>query len=173
MRRIYESEALRRDDDDPFSPNESDDGRGSHVNWTNVSHALFPSSLRARAIAVDVETNKQRYAPDEPVQFRVTFQNRLPMPVSLVTETPMRWTWSIDGLCEASEVYDAPDPERTRFDFHRSERKRFHRSWPQRIREGDHEWRAAAPGEHTLSVAIGAVDGADRLTAETTFSIER
>lgn len=173
MRRIYESEALRRDDDDPFTPNEADNGRGSHVNWSNLSHALFPAHLRARAIAVEVETNKTRYAPDEPVSFRATFRNRLPVPVSLVTETPMRWTWAIDGHVEASEVYDSPAPERTRFDFGRSERKRFHRRWAQRIRERDDEWRAVSPGEHTLSVQIGAVEGAERLTAETTFTVER
>ncbi|WP_435062357.1 hypothetical protein [Halobaculum sp. EA56] len=173
MRRIYESEALRRDDDDPFSPNESEEGRGSHVNWANVSHALFPSRLRARAIAVDVETDKDRYAPDEPVRFRATFRNRLPMPVSLVTETPVRWSWAVDGLVEASEVYEPPEPRRTRFDFRRSERKRFERRWPQRIREREDEWRAAAPGEHTLSVRIGAVDGAEHLVAETTFTVER
>ncbi|SHG72410.1 hypothetical protein [Halobaculum gomorrense] len=173
MRRIYESEALRRDDDDPFSPNESDTADGSHVNWTNVSHALFPSSLRARAIAVDVETDKSRYAPDEPVRFQATFRNRLPLPVSLVTETPLRWTWTVDGLPEASEVYEPPEPKRTRFDFARSERKRFHRRWPQRIREREDEWRAADPGEHTITVRIGAVDGADHLVAEETFTVER
>lgn len=173
MRRIYESDALRRDDDDPFSPNESDGGAGSHVNWANLSHALFPASLRPHAIAVDVETDRERYASDEPVRFRATFRNRLPVPVSLVTETPVRWSWAVDGLVEASEVYEPPPATRTRFDFDRRERKRFHRSWPQRVREARDEWRAAEPGEHTLSVSIGAVDGADRLAAETTFTVER
>jgi hypothetical protein len=172
MRRIYESEALSRDDDDPFAPNEAENARGSHVDWANVSHALFPSRLRARAIEVDVETDKQRYAPEEPVRFRATFRNRLPIPVTLVTETPLRWTWAIDDFVEASTVYEPPEPERSRFDFRRSERKRFHRSWPQRVREREDEWRAAAPGEHTLSVRIGAVDGAEHLTAETTFAVE-
>lgn len=173
MRRIYESEALRRDDEDPFSPNESDEGTDSHVHWENLSHALVPTRLRPFAIDVAIETQQDRYALDEPIPFRVTFRNRLPFPITIVTETPLRWTWAVDGYVEASAVHESPAKEKTRFQFGRSECKRFHRTWPQRIQESDSEWRVANPGEHTLSVRIGAVQGADRLTAETTVSIER
>lgn len=172
MRRIYESEALRRDDEDPFVPNRGDEGDGGHVNWTNLSHALFPATLRPHAIAVGVETDKDSYAPDEPVRFRVSFRNRLPFPVTLVTATPKRWSWSLDGATEASEVERDVPAERARLQFGRSERKLFHRQWDQRIRVRDREWRTAERGEHTLAVGIDAVRGTDRLTAETTFRIE-
>ncbi|NHN57633.1 MULTISPECIES: hypothetical protein [Halorussus] len=172
MRRIYESEALRRDDEDPFVPNDGAERRGGHVNWDNLSHALFPATLRPYAVTVDVETDRDTYAPDEQVRFRVSFSNRLPVPVTLVTATPGRWSWSLDGLDESSELpADAP-AERARLQFGRSERKLFHRRWDQRIRESEREWRAAERGEHTLAVGIDAVRGADRLTAETTFRIE-
>lgn len=173
MRRIYESEALRRDDEDPFSPNESEEGTDSHVNWGNLSHALVPTRLRPFAIDVDIETQRDRYAVDEPVPFRVTFRNRLPFPISIVTETPLRWTWAVDGHVESSAVHEPPAAEKTRFQFDRSERKRFHRTWSQRIQESATEWRVVDPGEHTLSVSIGAVHGAERLTAETTVTVER
>ncbi|MFW5895820.1 MAG: hypothetical protein ACOCUA_00355 [archaeon] len=172
MRRVYESEALRRDDDDPFSPVEDDETGQSHVNWTNVSHALVPKFLRSRAIAVDVQTTKERYAPGEPVQFGVTFANRLPFPITIVTRTPKPWEWSIDGNADGSELQGDHPEERSAFRFSRSERKRFRREWSGRVRVDDHEWREAERGEHTLGVGIDAVDGAEALRAETTFRIE-
>lgn len=173
MRRVYDSEALRRDDDDPFSPVEDDDEASrNHVNWTNLSHALVPQAVRSRAIAVDVQTDKDRYEPGETVHFGVTFANRFPLPITIVTETPKPWEWFIDGNPDGSEVPADHPEERSTFHFSRSERKRFRRSWSGRVRVDDHEWREAARGEHTLSVEIGAVDGAEKLRAETLFLIE-
>ncbi len=173
MRRVYESEALRRDDDDPFSPVEDDEGAGrNHVNWTNVSHALVPQFLRPRAIAVDVETDKDSYERGEPIHFGVTFVNRFPVPITLVTNTPKRWEWSIDGNPEGSELPSEHPEDRSPFRFRRSERKRFRREWSGRVRVGEREWREAERGEHTLSVEIDAVNGIEKLRAETTFRIE-
>lgn len=174
MRRVYDSEALRRDDEDPFSPVENDDAASrNHVNWTNVSHALVPQFLRSRAIAVDIQTSKDSYAPDEEIQFGVTFANRFPLPITIVTTTPKRWEWSVDGNPEGSELPLHHPEDRSPFQFDRSERKRFRRSWSGRVRVDEREWRAAELGEHTLSVAIDAATGADKLRAETTFRIER
>lgn len=173
MRRVYDSEALRRDDDDPFSPVEDDDSAGrSHVNWGNVSHALVPQFLRPRAIAVDVQTDKERYEPGEPIRFGVTFYNRFPVPITVVTNTPKRWEWSIDGNPEGSLLPTEHPEDRAAFQFTRSERKRFRREWSGRVRVDEREWRAAEPGEHTLAVEIDAVTGAENLRAETTFRIE-
>ena len=173
MRRVYDSEALRRDDDDPFSPVEDDESASrNHVNWTNVSHALVPQFLRSRAIAVDVQTDKDSYEPGEEIHFGVTFNNRLPFPITIVTETPKPWEWSIDGNPEGSELPANHPEDRSAFRFSRRERKRFRRSWSGRVRVADDEWRVADRGEHTLSVGIDAVDGAERLRAETTFRIE-
>lgn len=173
MRRVYDSEALRRDDEDPFSPVESDEATGrNHVNWTNVSHALVPQFLRSRAIAVDVQTSKDRYDPGEEIHFGVTFYNRFPLPVTIVTETPKPWRWAIDGNAEGSELSPNHPDERSLFRFGRSERKRFRRSWSGRVRIDQREWREAERGEHTLTVGIDAVHGAENLRAETTFHIE-
>lgn len=172
MRRIYESEALRRDDDDPFAPGEVDEREYRSVNWRKASHAFMPTALRSRAIDVSVETEKSVYARDEPVRFAVQFRNRLPVPVSLRTTSPVRWTWALDGLTEASRLPATAPEEPALFEFARSERKTFSRYWPQRFRESEREWSTAEPGEHTLSVSINAASGAERLRDSTTFRID-
>lgn len=174
MRRIYESEALRRDDEDPNQPNERDrSDEARTINWSAASHALLPTVLRHRGIRVGVETNKSVYAREEPVSFRVSFRNMLPLPVVLRVPTQVRWEWAVDGYGEAT-LFDEPVPEEPSvFRFDRGTTKAFERTWHQRFREEEREWSSAAPGEHTLSAYV-AVDEpeAKGLYAETTFSIE-
>lgn len=173
MRRIYESQALSRDDDDPFVPgNEDDEDRYRSINWENASHAFVPQAIRPLAIDVSIETNRQRYAAGESVGFRVTFRNRLPIPISLTTRTPVRWTWAIDGVEEASYFEESVPEESSAFQFARAERKQFTREWSQRFRTTRSEWELAEPGEHTVSVAVNAKHGADRLADSATFVIE-
>lgn len=172
MRRIYESDALRDDDADPHMPTANDDGDSRTIRWEKASHALMPERLRPRAITVSVETDRETYAPDDTVGFRVEFANRLPLPVVIRTTSPVRWTWALNGLERASKVTDDPPQEATLFEFARRERKRFTRRWSQRIRVGDREWETADPGEYTLSVGVNAARGADRLRDETTFRVE-
>jgi hypothetical protein len=173
MRRIYESEALRRDDDDPFSPTEDGPEREHRtIRWDNFSHALLPLSFRRRAISVSIEADREVYARDQPVGFRVTLRNRLPFPVSIPTTSPVHWTWAVDGVDEASHVVERPT-DGGLLQFRRSERKTFHRSWYQRFRESADEWSPAAPGEYTLSARL-VVDSPEAagLLAETTVRIE-
>lgn len=173
MRRIYESEALSRDDDTPFVPGEAGEGRSYRsINWENASHALVPERLRPLAIDVSIETDRERYAPDEPVGFRVEFRNRLPIPITLTTRSPVRWMWALDGLDEASHVERPVPDEGGAFTFDRAERKQFSRRWTQRFRESESEWSPAAPGEHTVSVRVNTDRGAERLHDSTTFVIE-
>lgn len=173
MRRIYESEALSRDDDNPFVPGEEGEGRQYRsINWENASHALVPRWVRPWAIDVSIETNRERYAPDEPVGFRVEFRNRLPIPISLSTRTPVRWTWAMDGIEEASHVQQPVPDEGATFRFDRAERKRFSRQWSQRFRMSKSEWALAEPGEHTVSVQVNTDRGAERLSDSATFVIE-
>lgn len=173
MRRIYESEALRRDDDDPFSPKEDAKEREHRsINWDNFSHALFPLSWRRRAIAVEIETDQDVYATDQPVGFTVTLRNRLPFPVSIPTTSPVNWTWAVDGVDEANHVVERPS-DGGLLQFRRSERKTFHRRWYQRFRESDEEWTPALPGEYTLSARLTVESPeATGLRAETTVRIE-
>lgn len=175
MRDVLKTDAVLRDDDDPFVPR--DDGRGrrsrSAFDWRNVSHAFMPVALRDRAISVSVETNKRRYERQEPVRFRVTLRNRIPFPVSLRTTTPLLWTWAIDGVDQASKLSEAPPDEAGLLRFGRSERKTFERRWPQRIRDRQGRWTPVGPGEYELSARIN-VDGATSrgLAARTTFAVE-
>lgn len=177
MRRIYESEALSRDDDEPFSPNERRRSvRPQAMRWidsTAWSRRLVPDRIRHRAIAVDVATPKETYAAGDPVPFRVTMKNAMPFPIVLRTRSPLPWTWNVDGATEAARVSlrDPPD-ERGEFRFDRGERKRFHKRWTQMFRISDSEWEPAAPGEHTIGAGIN-VDDAERkgLYDETTIRI--
>ena len=174
MRRIYESDALHRDDADPHSPRERDGTpKYRSLNWRAASHALLPVRLRRWAIDVEIETPKETYAVDEPIDLRVRFRNRLPVPVTLRTESPVPWHWAVDGHVEARvEPPDEPD-DRSAFDFARSETKTFTRRWPQRLKTGDRTWEAVEPGEYTLSVSVNDDDAGGRLSAETTVRVER
>lgn len=174
MRRIYESRAVERDADDPFKPGE--DGvaqRGSRtIDWQKASHALLPKAIRRRAITVTVETSNETYAPEEPVHFTVEMQNRLPVPVSIVTRSPVLWTWAVDGAVEASRQSTEEPDVRGLLTFGRSETKVFSRRWSQRIENDDSRWQLVRPDEYTISAWINSTDGDDQYEAETTVSIE-
>lgn len=181
MRRIYESRALERDENDPHMPSGDDREEpepssrlgARMVNWTSASHAFMPTALRHRAIAVSVETDREVYAEDDPVILRVTMRNRLPFPVSLKTASPVLWSWAIDGVPEASRYDDGTPDEAGLFTFDRSERKVFTRRWHQRFREDEREWSRAGRGEFTVSAGVNVEDAAGKgLTDETTIRIE-
>lgn len=183
MQRIYESRALKRDDDDPLTPNDRSgsnrptaglsNGEYRTVDWKKLSHAVVPSAVRKRAISVEIETDAVSYDPDTPVQFQVVMRNLAPFPIVLVTETPVRWQWTVDSLPSASEVSDADPPATPKtFTFDRREIKTFDRIWRQRVRTGEHSWRRPEPGEHTIGAAINVVDADEAgLMAETTIEI--
>lgn len=171
MRRIYDSEALHRDDGDPHSPRERDGSpRYRSLNWRAASHALLPVRLRRWAIDVEIETARDVYAVDEPVDLRVRFRNRLPFPVVLRTESPVRWHWAVDGHVEGSLEPPSEPDDRAVFEFERSETKTFTRRWPQRFRTGDRTWEPAGPGEYTLTASVN--DGTDGLRASTTVRVD-
>jgi hypothetical protein len=178
MRRIYESDALRRDDDDPHVPTERDEGTIQalrSVPAAALSDRLVPRGLRRRVVSVDVETPRREYAVGEPVPFVVTFRNRAPFPVSIVTASPLPWTWSVDGdveaAAEAVSLRDPPD-EPGRFGFDRGERKRFRRRWDGLFRVTGSEWVPADPGEHVIGAAANVADAdASGLRAETTVRL--
>ena len=184
MRRIYESRALHRDDDDPFAPKKQEDtGRSTSflsndrwrtVNWEAASHALLPMGIRDRAITVTVETPDDVYDDGRPVEFQVTMQNRLPVPIRLVTRGRPLWEWSINGLPKASEVASGPSTdEPSALSFDRGEWKQFSRVWPKSIRISEREWQPAPSGEYTLSVALNVDNPEDRrLSDSTTIYLE-
>ncbi|WP_281194684.1 hypothetical protein [Halorubrum sp. F4] len=178
MRRIYESGALRRDDDPHASAERNDGGKIQalrSVPAAALSDRLVPRALRRRAVSVDVETPRREYATGESIPFTVTFRNGLPFPVSIPTASPLPWTWTVDGDVEAAtaavSLRDPPD-EPGRFAFDRGERKRFRRRWSGLFRVTDSEWVPAEPGEHTIGAAVNAANGeSEGLRAETTVRI--
>lgn len=176
MRDVHDTEAVHRDDGDPFVPGD-DDGRGrrshSPFDWHNVSHALMPRSLRDRAVSVSVRTNKRAYALEEPVHFRMNLTNRIPFPVTLRTRTPVLWSWAVDGVERATRLPEEQPDEPGLLRFGRSERKTFERRWSQRIRDRQGRWVPVERGEYELTARVNVADAADRgLTDRTTFRVE-
>ena len=179
MRRIYESNALHRDDEEAHAPSEKERPTKLQalrsVPSSTLSDVLVPRRLRHLPISVSVETSDDEYGVGEPVPFRVTFRNRLPVPISIPTVSPLLWVWMVDGNVEAAEVpiRDPPDEEGT-LSFDRGERKEFQRRWDQLFRVSDSEWEPAGVGSYTIGAAINAADAEERgLTDETTVRIVR
>jgi hypothetical protein len=177
VRRIYESTALDRDDDDPFSPGERDDRTRPRATRSlpveRLSRLLVPQRLRCRAVSVSVSTPRDSFARGEPVPFLVELHNTLPFPVSLKTRSPLLWSWSVDGHREAEHTAEEPPGDPGRLTFERGERKRFHRRWTGLFRVTPTEWEEPAPGEYTLSAAINvAAPPRAAVTDTTTVRIE-
>lgn len=176
MRRIYESNALRREAG-PFTPQGSrDDGKGPSPpdpDETGILDTIVPDAIRRRAITIDVTTPKTVYPPDDPIPFQVQLRNRMPFSVSIRTATPLLWTWEVDGLQNASHVQlDAPPEGGRRYAFSSGERKRFVKHWPQRFRRSKSEWELAEPGTYTIRTRVNLPDASlDGLTSETDVEI--
>lgn len=169
MRRIYESGALRRDDDDPFAPGEDVDVRPRAMRSVPgglLSRLLVPHWLRYRAISVELSTPQSTFPVGSSVPLAVTLRNRLPIPITVPVESPVPWTWTVDGVPEGSRVLDRPE-EAAGFHFDRGETKRFERRWSGRFRVAADEWEPAAPGEHALGARLAVPDAAAKgLAAE-------
>ncbi|AFZ72043.1 hypothetical protein [Natronobacterium gregoryi] len=162
MRRIYESDALTRDDD-PFSPSEHDSTTkpqaARSINGSAWSKRLIPHWLRRRAISVDVSTPTTEFRADDSIPFTVTMRNTLPVPITIQTNSPVLWSWSVDDITEASHVPTRDPPERTgELHFDRGDRRQFKKTWSGLFRVSDREWEPAEPGEYTISVAINVGD---------------
>lgn len=177
MRRIYESNALERDDEEPHIPSRRDDEVEPQamrsVPSGTLSNLLFPMGLRQRLISIDVSTPEQEYAVGAGVPFEVTMKNSMPFPVTLRTRSPVLWTWAVDGAREASRVQVRTPPDDAKgFRFERGERKRIRKRWDGTFRTAPDEWRQADPGEHTISVAMNTDDAEDYgLTDEVTVRL--
>ncbi|WP_290817748.1 hypothetical protein [Halovivax sp.] len=165
MRRIYESSAIHRDEDDPFSPGlrgKNDEPQSFRsVPSRMLSHLLVPRGIRHSAISVSVTTPSTEYDRLTRIPFRVEMRNPLPVPITLATDSPLVWTWSVDGIEEASHVaLRDPGDERGSLTFSRGERKVVSRTWDQTFRVSESEWEHAEPGEYTIAARVN-VDGAE------------
>ena len=176
MRRIYESSAVHRDDDEPLVPNERTDGRPQafrSVDVTALSRRFVPDRLRHWSVSVDVSTPRSEYPAGSTVPFAVTMKNAMPFPITIATRSRLPWQWDVDGHPEASrvEVRDTPEGEAV-FEFDRRERKQFRRRWNGMFRLSDSEWEPAEPGTYALGAGINVTDAAEKgLYDETTVRI--
>lgn len=167
MRRIYESSALRRDDDAPFAPNERDDTdrpqAARSVPSTAITNAVLPQWARSRAISVDVSLPRVEFTAGDAVPFQVTMKNAMPFPIVIATESAIEWTWNVDGHRDASHVplHDPPD-EAGSIRFDRGERKRIRKTWDGMFRVSESEWEPATAGEYTIGAGINVADSAGR-----------
>ncbi|MFP9191510.1 hypothetical protein ACLI4Q_07645 [Natrialbaceae archaeon A-CW1-1] len=177
MRRIYDSRAVSRDDTDPFKPGEEEFFRPQSmrsVNGSAWSKRLIPHWVRHRAISVDVSIPQSTYESGATIPFRVTMRNRLPIPITVRTQSPLLWSWYVDDHEEASYVQlRNPPDEAGEFNFTRGERVTFRKQWSQLFRTAKREWEPAEPGTYTISVAINVDDPVGTaLYDETTVHIE-
>lgn len=177
MRRIYESDALRRDDDDAFAPKEknrkTEPQSFRSINAVAWSDRLVPHAIRCRAVSVRLALPRREFQQGETVPFRVTMKNSLPIPVTIKTTSPVLWSWSVDGYEEASHITLRDPPEETsKLRLDRGETLRFEREWSQMFRVSKREWEPASPGEYTLWAGIN-VDSEKtwNLTDEATIQI--
>lgn len=178
MRRIYESNALHRDDDEPHAPRERDRETKPQamrsVPSGLLSKLFVPTWLRYRAISIAVETPDRSFAPGERVPFTVTMRNVLPIPITLPVNSPIPWTWSVDDHREASHVPRRTVPDEPKgYHFDRGERKQFTRRWSGSFKVAAREWEPAETGDHTIGVCLNVDDPESKgLYAETTIRIE-
>lgn len=178
MRRIYESSAIQRDDDDQFTPGEREEAQPQafrSIDSAAWSDRLLPVRLRRWAVTLSVTTPELQYQHGESVPFTVTFENRLPMPVTVPTTSPRLWQWTVDGYPEASHIEEtAPPAGDGRLRLDRGETLRIHREWSQRFKTGGREWEPADPGTYTIGAALAVADPASSgLADEVTVQIVR
>ena len=174
MRRIYESEALHRDDSEPFSPSERHTKHKSFwsIDWSFLGR-LIPNVIRPSFLSVSVSTPKDEYACGEPIRFEFSIKNNLPVSLSITTRTPVVWSWDVDGISEASHVplRDPPEERRTVV-FERGSRKEFSRRWDQMFKVSDRQWEPAEPGTYTIGAGLNVDDArSNTLYDETTVTI--
>ncbi|RQH01012.1 hypothetical protein [Natrarchaeobius oligotrophus] len=150
---------------------EDDESRSAIARFLS---ALVPVPLARRAIAVSVETDRDVYALDEPVEITVDFKNRLPVPVEVPTPRQRRWGWSVDGDLEASDerlyVRDRPSS----FTFRQGERKRVRFTWSGRFeRTRDRrESVVPVPGEYEIRAFVATHERRYRPSDSTTIRLE-
>jgi hypothetical protein len=137
--------------------------------------ALVPTSVARRLLRVSVETDRDVYDRDDPVEITATFKNPLPVPVGIPTPEQRRWGWTVDGELEASDERRYTRERPSSFDFAGGERKRTSFTWNGRFeRTRDGEYRESVvpePGEYEIRVFVATRKRAGRPSDATTITI--
>ncbi|MFW6449073.1 MAG: hypothetical protein ACOC0X_05980 [Halobacteriota archaeon] len=177
MRRIYESSALKRDDDDPFAPREGTGGErpraARSVPATWLSRRLVPRWLADRSLSVSLEVPSTEVPERSPVRFAFRVRNAAPFPIVIPTRSAIFWEWEVDGLPEASAIEDdVPDEAPGEFVIDRGQRMRIDRLWNGMFKVRSDEWAWAEPGEHVIRARLNVDDAAARgLETEATVTV--
>lgn len=176
MRRIYESDALHRNDEEPAAPNprESDTPQAVRsVDSTALSRRLLPTRLRQWAISVSVRTPDTEYPIGARIPFEVTMKNALPIPVTIPVRSRVPWNWSVNGFTEASRLdSDHERGDASGFQFDRGERKQFRKRWDGMFKVESARWEKAEPGAYTIGAGLNVSASADKgLYDETTIRL--
>lgn len=145
-----------RDDGDPFGFDETTNYFAAPLRW------LVPQRLAVWGLHVGIELADEPHVAGESVAFTVVFENRLPVPVELETESSRIWRWSIDGEPFASDERPYIQGSHNSLSFRARERKVVEQTWNGRFRrDGDPvRWIAATPGTYTLEVVLETSTGA-------------
>lgn len=151
----------------------SDQTADSRYTTASILGALVPVSLARRAIAVSVTTDRDVYERGDPVEFTVTFKNRLPLSVAVPTPRQRRWGWSVDGELEASDERRYMRTQPSTFRFRGGERKRTTVRWNGRFErtDGRHEFVVPEPGEYEIRVFVATREDRYRPSDATTIRI--
>lgn len=142
----------------------------------DVLGKFVPQVLVRRCLSVTVRTDRETYAPGEPVELTVEIANRLPLPVSVATPTRRLWGWTVDGELEASDerIYLPESP--SSLAFRGGERKVLTQTWNglfKRAGDGDARtrWVEPDPGVHEIGAYLALAGNSP--TDTTTIRIER
>jgi hypothetical protein len=121
-----------------------------------VAGKFVPQWLARRSLAVEIETDDDRYQPNEVVKFTVAITNRLPLPVVVTTPQRQLWNWTVDGEPEASDERRYVGDSNGRFSFRARERKVVTVTWSGRFkRVGERTtWETPVSGAHEISAFV-------------------
>lgn len=177
MHRSGGGDGVDRDEDDVFRPGEADTSHRPQAARTlpaaTLTRWLLPDRLHRRAVSVTVRSSADVYERGEPVPISIELRNPMPFPVTILTQSPVPWTWHVDGHRDASHVPEALPKSETRFTFDRGERRQFTRHWQQSFRVSEANWRPAESGEHTIGAGLSVDDPAEKgVYDETTVRID-
>jgi hypothetical protein len=146
---------------------ESDTDSNDYRQYIGERIAEFvPQWLARRGIEASVSTDRECYHVDEPVIISIVFRNRLPLPLSVQTETQKLFGWAVDGLFGASDEDTYLSKTPNRIDFEPFEEKKLTRRWSGRFKRTDDRtrWEPATPGVYEIEGFLGTNDSGIRAT---------
>ncbi|WP_293029252.1 hypothetical protein [Natronococcus sp.] len=151
------------------------DADDSRYTTANFLAALVPTALARRLLRVSVETDRQVYDRDDPVEITVEFKNPLPVPIDVPTPEQRRWGWMIDGLLEASDEDRYTRSRPSSFSFGGGGRKRTSFTWNGRFeRHRENTYRESVvpdPGEYEIRVFVATHEDAFSPSDTTTITL--